>query len=77
MARVTMLDACVLIAHLDEPVRTIGGPLGPPRRPGSWLSRAHTGPRMPDCCVLLAAEASGADLAPFDERLARVAAARG
>jgi predicted nucleic acid-binding protein len=32
---------------------------------------------MPDCCVLLTAETSGAELATFDERLARLAAARG
>lgn len=40
--------------------------------------RAHTGLRMPDCCVLLTAEINGpAELATFDERLAWVAAERG
>ncbi|GDY32133.1 type II toxin-antitoxin system VapC family toxin [Gandjariella thermophila] len=40
--------------------------------------RAHTGLKMPDCCVLLAAErVSASKLATFDERLARVAADRG
>lgn len=40
--------------------------------------RAHTDLRMPDCCVLLTAEINGpAELATFDERLARVAAERG
>jgi predicted nucleic acid-binding protein len=40
--------------------------------------RAETGLRMPDCCVLYAAEAASADmLATFDERLARAAGARG
>jgi predicted nucleic acid-binding protein len=40
--------------------------------------RAHTGLRMPDCCVLLTAELTGpADLATFDERLARAATSRG
>lgn len=40
--------------------------------------RAHTGLRMPDCCVLLTAEINGpAELATFDERLARAAAERG
>lgn len=32
--------------------------------------RATTGLRMPDCCVLLAAESTQAQLATFDERLA-------
>ena len=39
--------------------------------------RAHTGLRMPDCCVLLTAERTGADVATFDARLARAAAERG
>jgi predicted nucleic acid-binding protein len=40
--------------------------------------RAHTGLRMPDCCVLLTAEINGpAELATFDERLAQAAAERG
>lgn len=45
--------------------------------------RAHTGLRMPDCCVLLTAEIitaeinGPAELATFDERLARAAAERG
>ena len=40
--------------------------------------RAHTGLRMPDCCVLLTAERHGsADLATFDARLAQAAAKRG
>ncbi|WP_157981540.1 type II toxin-antitoxin system VapC family toxin [Protaetiibacter intestinalis] len=33
--------------------------------------------RLPDCCVLAAAEASGATLATFDTRLGEVARARG
>jgi hypothetical protein len=34
--------------------------------------RAETGARLPDCCVLLAAEAVNADVVPtFDERLAK------
>ncbi|WP_029150554.1 type II toxin-antitoxin system VapC family toxin [Microbacterium indicum] len=32
--------------------------------------RAHTGGRMPDCCVLLAAEESGSRVATFDVKLA-------
>lgn len=40
--------------------------------------RAHTGLRMPDCCVLLTAEINGqAEVATFDERLGRAAAGRG
>ena len=39
--------------------------------------RAHTGLRMPDCCVLLATEHVAAQLATFDHRLASVGAARG
>lgn len=39
------------------------------------LAQLHgrTGLRMPDCCVLLAAEDSGGALASFDERLAQAA----
>ncbi len=40
--------------------------------------RSATGLRMPDCCVLLTAELnSPAELATFDERLARAATERG
>ncbi len=39
--------------------------------------RADTGLKMPDCCVLLAAEESGASVATFDDRLARAASTRG
>lgn len=40
--------------------------------------RAHTGLRMPDCCVLLTAELHApAAIATFDARLARVATERG
>lgn len=35
--------------------------------------RVSTGLRMPDCCVLLAAEVAGASVASFDERLAQTA----
>lgn len=35
--------------------------------------RAATGLRMPDCCVLLAAQDVGATVESFDERLARAA----
>ena len=39
--------------------------------------RASTGLKLPDCCVLQAAETHGALLATFDDRLAQVASARG
>lgn len=39
--------------------------------------RAHTGLRLPDCCVLAAVEREGAELATFDARLAKVARERG
>ena len=35
--------------------------------------RASTGLKMPDCCVLLAAEASRATIASFDQRLVNTA----
>jgi predicted nucleic acid-binding protein len=35
--------------------------------------RAETGLRMPDCCVLLAAQDAAARVAAFDERLVRAA----
>ena len=39
--------------------------------------RAHTGARMPDCCVLLTAEQTSARVATFDARLAAAARALG
>lgn len=38
--------------------------------------RATTGLKMPDCCVLLAAEDATASVASFDERLAQTAETR-
>jgi len=38
--------------------------------------RATTGLKMPDCCVLLAAEDAAAGVASFDERLTRTAEMR-
>ena len=38
--------------------------------------RASTGLKMPDCCVLLAAEDEAARVACFDDRLARAAESR-
>jgi len=39
--------------------------------------RAETGLKLPDCCVLLAAEEANGGVLTFDERLARAAAERG
>lgn len=39
--------------------------------------RAETGLKLPDCCVLLAAQTAAGSLATFDERLAREATSRG
>jgi predicted nucleic acid-binding protein len=122
---VIVLDACVLIAHLDasdahhdrafellqslaeEPFAASALTLaevlvGPARaggleRAGAALRalgvetvaigaaapaelaglRASAGLKLPDCCVLLAAEQVGGGLATFDERLAAVARQRG
>lgn len=41
------------------------------------LLRATTGLKLPDCCVLAAAEHVGGSLATFDRRLADVARTRG
>ncbi len=38
--------------------------------------RASTGMKMPDCCVLLAAEDADASVATFDDRLVQTAQAR-
>ena len=39
--------------------------------------RAHTGVKMPDCCVLLTAEQTSGRIATFDERLREAADAVG
>lgn len=39
--------------------------------------RAHTGARMPDCCVLLTAEQTSARVATFDRRLVDAATSLG
>lgn len=39
--------------------------------------RAETGLKLPDCCVVLAAESSGSGIATFDGPLAKAARARG
>jgi toxin FitB len=126
VARVIVLDACVVIAHLDgddvhhgRATRLLADLAGQPKimspltrtevlvaparagrrraaedmldrlrirtdeLPGDAAGplaelRAHTGLRMPDCCVLLTAERHGpAEMTTFDVRLARAATARG
>jgi predicted nucleic acid-binding protein len=126
VARVIVLDACVLIAHFDENdvhhgragrllahlgvqpaimsalsrAEVLVAPARAGRRraiedvlkqmqidvddlPGDAAGqlaelRAHTGLKLPDCCVLLTAERHGpAEIATFDARLARVAVERG
>ena len=120
-----VLDACVLIAHLDRndahhdratrllealvgqpkinnvahPGRILVAPARAGRRlavedildqlhidtdllPGEAAGQlaelhAHTGLRMPDCCVLLSAERNAVDLATFDAQLAHEATERG
>lgn len=120
MARVTVLDASVLIAHLDDDdalherasheLATTDGPLDAstitlaevlvgPARQGQLATvrsalrmleveelalppdaaerlatlRADSGLRLPDCCVLLAAQEARAAVLTFDGRLAREA----
>jgi predicted nucleic acid-binding protein len=41
------------------------------------MLRANTGLKLPDCCVLLAAERSGGVLSTFDDRLSAAAQAYG
>lgn len=65
----------VLSALHDLEVRELPFPADTPIRLARL--RAVTGLRMPDCCVLLAAEEAGAQLASFDDRLAWTAADRG
>lgn len=69
--------------RLDE-VATIVAALGvreierlPAEPRGLARLRVATGLKLPDCCVLLAAEATHSRLATFDGRLARAARDRG
>jgi predicted nucleic acid-binding protein len=52
-------------------------PLPSDAAPARASLRAHTSLTLPDCCVLLTAERSGAAVATFDLRLASAARARG
>lgn len=125
MPTTTVLDACVLIAHLDSAdahhdaservlEESAAGDLAasaltlaevfvePARRglletacaglseiglteipvhcssgPDLARLRAESGLKLPDCCVLLAAQTGGSSIATFDESLAAVARKRG
>lgn len=73
-ARIGALDrAKAALAAIG--VRSTGMDDGSPEKLAAI--RAATGLKMPDCCVVLAAEQEGTDLATFDDRLASVAKARG
>lgn len=52
-------------------------PFGPQQPIALAKLRADTVLRLPDCCVLAAAIETGARLATFDDRLARVASDQG
>jgi predicted nucleic acid-binding protein len=67
--------AVVLEALSDLVVST--RPLNAEAAMGVAALRSATGLRMPDCCVLFAAEDAGARVATFDDRLRRATAARG
>jgi predicted nucleic acid-binding protein len=68
------------LAALEQRIREIGV-VEQPRAATEAVQlarlRSDTGLRLPDCCVFLVAEAAGASLATFDDRLARVARASG
>ena len=65
-----MLDrASAALAQLG--INTVPLPDDAPQRLA--VLRVRTGLKLPDCCVLLAAQQTGGSLATVDERLARVA----
>jgi predicted nucleic acid-binding protein len=73
-ARAGRLEEAVL--RLDQiGVHTVGVPADAARRLATI--RASTGSRMPDRCVLLAAEMTGGEVATFDTRLRASAQALG
>lgn len=73
-ARDDRLDA-VSVAHAALGIEELPRAEDEPRRLATL--RVSTGLKLPDCCVLLAAEATGASVATFDARLARAAGALG
>ncbi len=66
-------DATVALSRLE--IATVPLDDAPPVRLATL--RAATGLKLPDCCVLLAAERTNAEIATFDLRLAAVAGQRG
>lgn len=64
IAALAILEVTTIPLEPDAPVRLA-------------LLRSGTGLKMPDCCVLLAAETRGAAIATFDDRLARAGRERG
>lgn len=73
-ARVGVLDRATAALDLLG-VATVPLPADAPTRLASL--RAGTGLKLPDCCVLLAAETSRAAVASFDDRLTGVASRLG
>jgi len=64
--------------HALQKLRVATVPIAAEDPLGLAVLRTQTGLRLPDCCVLSAAQAVRADtIATFDERLATVARARG
>ncbi len=69
-------DPAVIVAAIgDLGVRELRLP--DDAAPRLALLRVETRLRLPDCCVLLAAEDADRELATFDQRLARAARSRG
>lgn len=73
-ARSGQIDPVLSILR-QLPVETIR--LGDDATSRLAVLRAGTGLRLPDCCVLLAAEQSNGVILTFDDQLAAVAARRG
>jgi predicted nucleic acid-binding protein len=73
-ARTGQLDRCRNSLRLLE-VQTI--PLESDDSERLAVLRASTGLKLPDCCVILAAEKNGASVATFDARLAHTSLERG
>lgn len=63
-AALTQLEVCAVDLAQDAPARLA-------------TLRVETALKMPDCCVLLAADQSGAAVATFDDRLAEAGRSRG
>jgi predicted nucleic acid-binding protein len=73
-ARTRSLSAAKAALHALEVSEL---PLPPNASERLAVLRAETGLKLPDCCVLLAAEATAGTVLTFDDRLAREASRRG